>query len=553
MLKNDLHAFADMGANEGGHSISASISQAIIEWLRAYAPHNINSFEMDERRTVPPHVYNDMANMGMFGLTSPRSLGGQELNWVDSYRVLEQLAAVDPAVALFVGLHLALGVDTLVKHANPELRDRLVPDLASGRKIASFAITEPGAGSNPRAITTTAVESDEGVWHLTGQKSWIGAGAWASVVIVICKLRHADGRGGFGACVVERGDPGYHVGPEALTLGMRAVPQSTLYFDNVVIKENAWLGDGVDGLELAYDTLKTGRFGLSVIALGVMKRCATLMVRYAERRRVAGGTLLKNAISRRRIQSLLGRIHAVELFTQEVATLMDRNALISEDLFSVLKLTYPEYIWSATDDLVQMYGGRGYEEVNEASRLLRDARIFRIFEGPTEAVGVHLGGRLFYGQADLFDSLSKRECTEDLVARLESLVMAAKSSQSQGRVSEEKLLALGQAAAAVVLIAFVRDKNGNNWTAKFAEADLQDDVLQAERRLLNDQELVDTATLSRLVAEYADTAGHIDQNAASPSRQPDVYVRSEMTEPIIGEDHVKRTLRVLGIHITSWH
>ena len=198
----------------------------LIGWLRSYASERINSRLMDERRCIPPSIILDLGNRGILGLQVPESHGGLGLRWRDALRVLEQIAAIDLNLAAVVFLHNTNGIHPIQYHAQPELRDELLPLLASGRQLASFALSEPGAGSNVSGIRSLAQPRPDGGWKLRGVKRW-NAASWAGVVSVFVRLVQADGRlGGLTGFAVRQGTPGLRIGPEALTTGLRGSVQT---------------------------------------------------------------------------------------------------------------------------------------------------------------------------------------------------------------------------------------------------------------------------------------------------------------------------------------
>lgn len=196
-------------------------AHAIIAWLRTYATTRINSRLMDERRSIPPHIILDLGNHGFLGLQVPERYGGMNLNYRDALWVYEQVASIDLTLASFLAVHNALGIRPILKYALMEQRNALIPKLATGRELASFAITEPGAGSNPRAIAATATPIGENKWQLNGQKSWIGNGSWAGVTNLFVQLLDNEqtpmGITGF---VLSQEITPLSQGPEALTLGL---------------------------------------------------------------------------------------------------------------------------------------------------------------------------------------------------------------------------------------------------------------------------------------------------------------------------------------------
>jgi acyl-CoA synthetase (AMP-forming)/AMP-acid ligase II/alkylation response protein AidB-like acyl-CoA dehydrogenase/predicted esterase/acyl carrier protein len=377
-------------------------ADALIAWIRRYAETRINSRLMDERRMIAPNVVLDFGRQGLFGLQAPEAASGLGLSQVDSMRVVAQLAAIDLTLALFVGLHNALGVQTIMRAARPELCDRILPLLASGRGLVGFALTEPGAGSNPRAIRTTAVPDGPGRWRITGQKSWIGSAGWSSHLCIFCRMVDEHGSFvGLSGFVIETDAPGLRIGPEALTVGVRAMVQNTVFLDQVLVTEHEMLGTAGEGFQVAAQTLLAGRLGLAAASIGGMKRCAALMRRYATRRTVGTGQLIDNHVTRERLAAIIAKIAGVEALVALCTERLDLGKQVPEDLYVVAKMSGPEFLWQAADHLLQLLGGRGYVESNPAAQLLRDARIFRIFEGPTETVGTYLGLRLLEGISEL--------------------------------------------------------------------------------------------------------------------------------------------------------
>ncbi len=369
--------------------------EQVLSWLRTYAERRIDSRLMDERRSLPPSVVLDFGRRGLFGLEAPQAHGGLALSRRGALRVLEQLGAIDQTLALLVGVHNELGLRPICRHATGALRQELVPDLVSGRGLASFALTEPGAGSNPRAITSRADPTGSGGWHLRGQKAWTGLGAWAHALNVFVR---APGDGSRGAAltgfVVRQHSPGLRHGPEALTMGMRAIVQNTVHLEGVPVGRAELLGELGDGLAIAQEAMMAGRLAIAASALGGMKRCAQLMSRYAEQRTIATGRLLDNPATIARLDELVSATAALESLITHMASRVDEGGEVPPEVYACVKILGPELLGWATDGLMQLLGGRGYVESNVAPQLYRDARVLRIFEGPTEAMRDFLGARL---------------------------------------------------------------------------------------------------------------------------------------------------------------
>lgn len=373
-------------------SQTTAAADAMIGWLRQYAARRIHSRLFDERRTVPPYVLLDLGSHGFFGLQAPREVGGLALSHMDLMRVLEQLAAIDLTIATIVGVHNGLGLRPLLQFGPVALQRALLPGLASGRQLAAFALTEPAAGSNPQAIKSRAEKVDGG-WRLNGEKHLVGLASWSGVMTVLAKAYDEAGTAlGPVALLVPEDAPGVLQGPEALTMGMRAMVQNALRFDDVFVPDSHLLLAPGEGMQVARDTMGFSRLGIGALCVGAMKRCAQLMARYAARREVATGRLLDNAVTCVRLHDATCAIWALEALVGAIARLLDARAPLPQHACLACKCVASELLWECADRLVQMLGGRGYLETNMAPQLLRDARVLRILEGPTETLYMHLGG-----------------------------------------------------------------------------------------------------------------------------------------------------------------
>ncbi len=372
------------------NTTSAERATALRAWLRDYARTTLDSRTMDERRQMPTSVARDFAAQGLFGLQTPTAFGGLELTYSEVLRVIEQLASIDLTLATFVGGHNSLGIRPLLQHAAPAVRDALVPSLARGERIAALALSEPAAGSNPWAIEALAMPV-EGGWQLYGVKSWIGSAGVAGVFTVFARVPGDDG--GITAFVLNAGTRGLRIGEAALTLGMRGMLQNTVHLDGAFVARGAVLGEVGGGIAVAHDTFLHARFGVAAMCLGGIKRAIQLSHRYASRRKVASGRLVDHPATRARLGGMAASAAALDTYLSVVAELLDAGIVLPEDAYIVCKTAAPELLWEAADGALQLLGGRGYVETNPLAQLFRDARLLRIFEGPTEPLLVHLGTR----------------------------------------------------------------------------------------------------------------------------------------------------------------
>ncbi|BAY81667.1 AMP-dependent synthetase and ligase, acyl-CoA synthase [Calothrix parasitica NIES-267] len=421
----------EMGRWGDGENQKSRISASeLIVWLREYAGNYINSRLIDERRCVPPHIVLDFGNRGLLGMQVPREYGGLGLGNYDTMRVLQQLGAIDTTLSLFVGLNNILGIRPILRYGSKALQDELLPILATGRELAAFAITEPGAGSNPQGITSQAIPDGDG-WRLSGTKIWSGSAAWAGVTNVFVQHQNPDGTWqGISGFAVRKGT-GMRQGKEALTMGMRGMVQNTIYLNDVTVGGEQMLGQPGAGMHVAQDAMMYGRLAIAAASVGGMKRCTQLILRYSSRRSVSTGKLLENPFVLKRLSEITAAITATENLVSQVARRLDAGEIIPTEIYTACKTTAPEFYWQAADSLVQVLGGRGYIESNIAPQILRDARILRIFEGPTETLNMFLGSRAIHESESLTSFISESFQAPEIAEKLQLAAIAINKRTSE--------------------------------------------------------------------------------------------------------------------------
>lgn len=437
----------------------------LISWLRDYGETRLNSRLMDERRTMPPYVVMDFANQGLLGMVAPKHYGGLGLRNSDIVDVTQQMAAIDTTLASFTVVNNALGLRPILRYGQPDLVDRLMPDLASGRRLASFAMTEAGAGSNIRNLAARGVPNGAGGWQLQGTKLWSGSAAWAGVINTFVRLEDPQGGGqAVSGFVLDAESAGLRQGPEALTLGLRAMVQNQVVLDGVQVTADQRLGEIGQGMVAATDAMEYGRFAIAAMSLGVVKRCLQLMLRHGSRREIATGALLDNPATSLRISELASAASGIEALVRTVAAQLDAGQSLPTELFCACKSLAPEYAWKAADGLIQQMAGRGYIETNIAPQILRDARVLRIFEGPTEPMNAHIGARLAQFPQDLVDyvglQLQQPELAAELASSAQQIWQYHQDHQAQwgghAAAKAQAHLSIGAAASYGLMLACLR-------------------------------------------------------------------------------------------------
>jgi acyl-CoA synthetase (AMP-forming)/AMP-acid ligase II/alkylation response protein AidB-like acyl-CoA dehydrogenase/acyl carrier protein len=520
-------------------------AEALLQWLRDYGDHRINSYLIDQRRCIPPHVVLDFGNRGVLGMQVSEQYGGLNLTTHDTLRVVAQLAAIDLNLASFVGVNHALGTRPILNYANLEVKQQLLPLIAHGTELAAFAITEPAAGSNPRAIATTATPDGQGGWRLNGQKIWIGSGSWAGMINVFVQLQgdHQQPLGITGF-VVRQGTKGLRQGAEALTMGMRGMVQNQIHLENVSVTPEMMLGEPGQGMMVAQDAMMFGRLGIAAMSVGGMKRCAQLMLRYGERRSILTGRLLDNPVTLCRLHELTAAITTVETLIFRIANLLDAGESIPAEAYAVCKTAAPELFWNAVDHLVQLLGGRGYIEPNIAPQLLRDARLLRIFEGPTEALNLYLGSRLLNNQgADLYQFMTQQLNAPQVVQQLQDAVERIRDRWiGEQSPTTDAILAMrwasvlvGEVATAATLLAAVQGEQPTN-SLRSAEAWARQQLEQILTKALAGMSVAvswsDADATRERIRGYVEAIGDGEQSLAGEDRELDELLQQHPTKDI---------------------
>jgi alkylation response protein AidB-like acyl-CoA dehydrogenase len=522
--------------------VAADMSRArantLIAWLRDYAAHRINSRLIDERRCIPPYVILDFGNQGLLGMHAPEAFGGLGLRCSDGLRVLEQLGAIDLTLSTVVFTHAILGTRPIQGHASASAREELLPQLAQGRQLAAFALSEPGAGSNLGGIAGEARPNGRGGWCLRAVKRW-NSSAWAGVVSVFVRLLDGRGRlGGLTGFIVRQGSPGLRIGPEALTIGMRGSVQNALMLDDVEASPGDLLGEPGRGMDVAAEALMAGRMGIAAVSLGGLRRCAQLLVRYGARRAVASGRLIENPVVLADLGELTAQIAALEALTDQVAAGLDAGRDVPPEAPMAAKVIGSEGLNWAAGRLVQFLGGRGYMENNLAPQILRDARLLTIGEGPNEPLTTQVGRRARHTDAIgayLAADLGGPELAADLAGAVPEIVDRCLSEsgpfadRSCAQLWADVLI--GRVACEALLLAATRqayrrrqhDALGRAvaWAqARFARA------LAAAREGRPEDRLIPTAAqVEAIVTCYADVIGDVEQGLAGADLALDPLLR----------------------------
>lgn len=505
---------------------SKKVADNLINWLRKYGTNHIDSHLADDRRSFPPHVLLDLGNQGFFGMHVEKDYGGLDLKTKDMLRVIEQIAAIDLSLTLII-IEAAQGAHTFTKYASENLKEVYLQQLATGRIFVAGGMTESTAGSNPRAIKSVAIPDKNG-WTLRGSKRWVGMANSASIIAVYTQQLDAKNNWvGMSGFLVPRDIEGLHIGPESLTMGLRGLSKNTIYMDNIKIPHEYLLGKPTEGMEIAQDNMMFTRLCLAAASLGAIKRSIQLMVRYAERRTIATGRLVDNPVTLVRLSELTAITDALEVFIYLVANFYDQDpALVPEEAIIVSKILGSEYLGMTVDLLVQTLGARGYEEGSGASQLFRDARVFRIFEGPTEALNMYIGSRILEQNVVLeqffTQTLNQKDLYNDIKLAVDKvnkfcLSKKAKLFDTPFSVNYWAQSLVGEIITYGLLLGCVEHKLSKSHSRNLQRASLwvhnkyNEAVQKALTFSLAEDILIPSTQLREFISSYTDTIGNIEQ------------------------------------------
>jgi alkylation response protein AidB-like acyl-CoA dehydrogenase len=361
----------------------------VLEQVRRFGAAEIDSLAIDAAHEVPQHVRDGMADLGLFGVTIPQEWGGIGMGLPSACHVVATLAEYDCSVATTLGLHLGLGTAGLVHLGSSDLKARYLPDLASGERLAAFAATEAGAGSDLAAIRTTAVaEGDE--LRLDGAKVFVTNGGWADVFTLLVSSPGLGGVArGQSLVLLERTDAGLVIGPEEQKLGLRGSSTTGISLESVRVPNGRVIGEPGTGQDHAHSVLARGRTVMAAGCVGHARRALHASLVQVTTRKQFRRPLVKLEVVRRQIAAMSTRLEVM-------GALVDWAAHRPNFLLGSLsaKVLCSEGAWQICDQAVQLHGGSGFIEETGLPLLLRDARITRIFEGANDVLLTHAGRAL---------------------------------------------------------------------------------------------------------------------------------------------------------------
>ena len=339
--------------------------------------------EWDAKGEFPPEFIEELRQFGLFSLVIPESFGGMQLSTTAYSRTLQELAKYDGSVAVTVGAHSSIGMRGLLLFGTDEQKQRYLPKLVTGEMIAAFCLTEPSSGSDAASIKSTAVRDGDD-WVLNGSKLWITNGGIAQFFTVFAKTGPQGERSNVTSFIVTRDMPGVSIGPHEDKMGLRASSTTMVHFDNVRVPANNVLGEVGKGFKVAMKILNSGRTGLGGGSVGSMKRCIALCTKQAKERVQFGKPIAEFGLIKQKIGHMVVDCYATESAVNMVNHLIDSGAQEYAVEAAITKVFGSEALWRTCDEALQIAGGNGFMKDFPYERIMRDARINRIYEGTND-------------------------------------------------------------------------------------------------------------------------------------------------------------------------
>lgn len=374
-----------MSETTSGISFELPESQKMLQkMVREFAEQEIKPHVMkfDESQEFPLDIVRKMGEHGFLGAMIPIEYGGAGLTSLDFAIIMEELARIDPSVALVLAAHHGLCLSHLWGFSNEEQKRKFVPDLASGKKIGAWGLTEPFSGSDAGGMKTTAVR-DGDFYILNGVKTFITNASYASTFVVMSMGTDSNGKKSHTAFIVEKGMPGFSIGKKENKLGFRASDTAQLILEDVRVPAANRLGEEGDGFKQALVTLDGGRIGIAALSVGIAQACLEASIRYAKERHQFGKTIGDFQAIQWKLADMQVETDAARLLTHRAAMLKMEGKKHSKEA-SIAKYFASETCCRAANEAVQIHGGYGYVKEFPVEKLYRDAKLMTIGEGTSE-------------------------------------------------------------------------------------------------------------------------------------------------------------------------
>jgi len=338
--------------------------------------------DWDEAEYFPREVIPKLGELGVLGAIFPEEYGGAALTSLEYAIIIEELARVDPAIALTVAAHTGLCASHILLAGTPEQKRKYVPPLARGERLGAWALTEATSGSDASHMRTMAVRR-EGFWVLNGAKNFTTNGSCADIYVIFAVTDRAREKKGISAFIVERGTPGLRPGRKEKKLGMRASDTAQVLLEDCVVPQENVLGELNLGFVDALRVLDGGRITIAAVAVGLAQGAYEAALRYARERWAFGKPIAEFQAIQFKLADMATQIEAARLLTYQAAERKARGERVTKEA-SMAKLFASEMAVRVCEEAIQIFGGYGYIRDYPVEKFWRDAKLLTIGEGTSE-------------------------------------------------------------------------------------------------------------------------------------------------------------------------
>lgn len=364
--------------------ILSDTQEQIRDSVRAFMASRVrpNAARWEQEGEYPRELFDELAELGLMGMTAPAEHGGADLDYVSYALALMELAAGDGALATIVSVHNGLVIGALLREGSPAQVAEFVPRLCSASLIGAFALTEPDAGTDAAALRTRAVRRGDS-YVLNGTKQFVTSGRLAGLVLAFASTDPSAGKKGLSAFLVPTDSAGYRVTKVEKKLGQHASDTCALTFEDLQIDASLRLGEEGEGYRIALSNLETGRIGIAAQSVGMAQAALQIAIEYAHERRSFGRPIIEHQAVGHRLADLATRLEAARELVLNSAALKDAGRPCLKEA-CMAKLFASEAAEAICSGALQTLGGYGYLEEFGVARIFRDVRVCQIYEGTSD-------------------------------------------------------------------------------------------------------------------------------------------------------------------------
>ena len=338
--------------------------------------------DRDNTQTFPDELVRKMGELGFMGIMVDPKYGGSGMDTLSYVLIMEELSKIDASASVMVSVNNSLVCYGLESYGTEAQKQKYLTKLATGEQIGAFCLSEPEAGSDATSQATTAIDQGDH-YILNGTKNWITNGGRSDVYLVIAQTDREKGHRGINAFIIEKGMPGFEIGPKEDKLGIRGSDTHTLQFNDVKVPKENRIGEDGFGFKFAMKTLSGGRIGIAAQALGIASGAYELALKYSKERKAFGTEICNHQAIAFKLADMYTEIEAARMLVMKSA--WDKDQGNNYDMSSAMAKLYASKVaMEQTVEAVQIHGGNGFVKEYHVERLMRDAKITQIYEGTSE-------------------------------------------------------------------------------------------------------------------------------------------------------------------------